>query len=149
MPMVNPSTELGARRRPWRVVIVVVGLLVAVNLLIVAGLATEQGDEREPLPAAVESVQPIQDGIASSSDGIVVDLRDDTTGVIILDGTEIPEDQLQRTEDLGIVEFRPGEGREITRFEPGYHQVTVRYWPRTGTRESDAESFTWRFRAAG
>ncbi len=146
--MADTSTPRSSRRRPWRVVIVVVGLLIAANLLIFAGFKTEQGDDREPLPAAIESVQPIQDGIASSSSSIVVDLRDDTTGVIILDGTEIPEDQLRRTEDLGLVEFRPGEDREFTRFEPGDHEVTVLYWPRTGTRP-EAESFRWEFRAAG
>ncbi len=146
--MAAPSTLRATRRHPWRIVIVVVGLLAAVNLLIVAGLRTQQGGEREPLPPEIESVEPIQDGLASSSSSIVVDLADDQTGVIILDGTEIPEDQLRRTEDLGIVEFRPGEGREVSRFEPGYHRVSVLYWPRTGKR-SEGQSFSWEFRAAG
>lgn len=151
-PMTASTDLRRRRRRALRVVVVVVGLLVVVNLLIFAGRETQQGDEREPLPAAIESIEPIEEGIVSSNGSIRVDLRDDTTGVILLDGTEIPEDQLDRTPDLGIVEYRPQEDpdtdAEMTRFEPGRHRATVLYWPRTGTR-ADAESFSWDFRVGG
>lgn len=140
--------QSGARRNPWRVVIVVAGLLVAVNLIVWAGLSAEQGDDGKPLPGAIESIVPVEGGLTSSNSSVQVDLRDDMTGVLVIDGAEIPEDQLRVTADLGIIEFRPGEGQEISRFEPGSHTATVVYWPRTGSR-TDSESFSWDFRVGG
>ncbi len=136
------------QRNPWRVVIVVAGLLLAANLLIWAGLATQQGDERAPLPGAIESTVPVEGGLTSSNSSVQVDLRDDMTGVLVIDGHEIPEDQITGTADLGVFEFRPGNDQELSRFEPGTHSATVVYWPRTGSR-ADAESFTWDFRVGG
>jgi len=130
------------------VVIVVAGLLVAVNLIVWAGLSADQGDEGQPLPEAIEAIVPVEGGLTSSNSSVEVDLRDDTTGVLAIDGSEIPEDQLMITADLQIIEFRPGEDKEISRFEPGRHTATVVYWPRTGSR-ADSESFSWDFRVGG
>ncbi|HEY3240020.1 MAG TPA: hypothetical protein VGL92_10685, partial [Acidimicrobiia bacterium] len=68
------------------------------------------------------------------------------TGVLLIDGVEIPEDQLRINRPLGQVSFRPGKGKDIPRLEEGLHSATIVYWPQDRSRE-DAKSFTWTFRA--
>ncbi len=74
------------------------------------------------------------------------DLLDTYTGVLLIDGVELPEDQLRINLPLGEVGFRPGPKNDITRFEEGLHTATIVYWPQDRSREV-AKSFTWQFRA--
>jgi hypothetical protein len=139
----------GGRERvfqhPGRVV-VVVGVLLAVASL-GALLLTEADTSRVTVPpqAAVETVNPANGEILQ--DAITADLRNDLTGVLVIDGTEVPEDQTDRVESLGQVSFRPGPGTEIDRFEPGTHTVVVLYWEQGKPRPKHPQSYPWTFRS--
>ncbi|MCZ7527287.1 MAG: hypothetical protein M5U14_13445 [Acidimicrobiia bacterium] len=135
-------------RHPWRVVITLGGLLLALNLLLVVGLSTDTEPATGGQPPAVERTIPTAGSIIRQLEDVGVDLRDDLTGVLLIDGVEIPEDQLQRVESLGQLRFRPGEGKDIERFSPGAHAATVLYWPQTASRDEGTSAYTWSFRAA-
>jgi hypothetical protein len=138
-------------RHPGRVAIVVIALVVVVNLAILLGHNTDTtpaSSSRGELPATIESISPQRGELTGLIDDITVDLDDSYTGVIEVDGKEIPEDQLDRIEQLGVISFRPGPGKEIPRLIAGENTVVVLYWLRTDPRPPKPITFSWRFRAA-
>jgi hypothetical protein len=142
-----------ARRRlfqhPWRVAIVAVALLAVVNLaIILLATADTSSPDRASLPDVIESITPGQNELTGLVDDVSVDLLDNLTGVLVIDGVEIPEDQLARVPELGVITFRPGPDKELSRFRAGDNTVVVRYWERTRERPASPASFGWTFRAA-
>ncbi|MBM3672081.1 MAG: hypothetical protein FJW86_07875 [Actinobacteria bacterium] len=132
-------------RHPWRVVIVVAILAAALSMAAIAiDSAVTTTEAEDPIPA-VETVVPGPAEILQ--DAITADLRVNLTGVLVIDGVEVPEDQTDRVVALGQVSFRPGPGKEIVRFEPGTHTVTVLFWERGKERPANPESYTWTFRS--
>jgi hypothetical protein len=80
---------------------------------------------------------------------IGVDLADGWTGVLLINGIEIPEDQLLRVPALNQVFFTPGEGKEIERLEPGDVSATAIIWrPALGETRENGRPVRWRFRVA-
>jgi hypothetical protein len=129
---------------------VVIGLLlvVVVGLFVVAG---RNGAEERPaasVSAAVEYFIP-----ASGSPSVLrqaevgVDLATGWFGVLVINGVEIPEDQLRRVDPLSQVFFTPGEGRELERFPAGTVQAEALIWrPVDGETRDDARRVRWSFR---
>ena len=136
-------------RHPGRIAIVVVALLAVLNLGIILLANSDTSLEgREKLPNDIEAINPERGEITGLIDDVTVDLLDSLTGVILINGVEIPEDQLDRVEELGLISFRPGRDKELTKFPAGDNTVEVLYWPRTKDRPADPAHFGWRFRAA-
>ena len=135
-------------RNTFRLLIVAGGFLLAANLLVLAGLSVDS-DPTTGLPPTITRLVPERGAVIRPQEDIGVDLRDDFTGVLRIDGgTELPEDQYQRVPELGIVLFRPVANREVVELEPGAHQVSVLYWKRTDERENpDTRLFrySWNF----
>jgi hypothetical protein len=137
-------------RHPGRVAIVLGVALVVLNLGVIL-LATADTSEKglRPLPNDIESINPERGELTGLVDTISVDLGDGMTGVLVVDGIEIPEDQLDRVVGLQIVSFRPGPGKEIPRFRAGDNTVVVKYWPgRLQDRPANPFTFGWSFRAS-
>jgi len=131
------------------VAIVAIALIAVLNLGVVLVMESDTtAPGSEALPGVVESITPESGEITGLVDDVSVDLRDDLTGVLVIDGVEIPEDQLSRVEELGVVTFRPGPDQEFRRFRAGENTVVVRYWPRGEPRPDQPASYSWRFRAA-
>ncbi len=134
-------------------VVMIVGVLLGVASLtavLLSSTDTSRVSETSSTPvrrgAEVERVNP-EDG-EILQDAITADLRDDLTGVLVIDGVEVPEDQTDRVEPLGQISFRPGPGKDIERFEPSnVHEVTVLYWAQGKNRPARPGSFSWTFRA--
>jgi hypothetical protein len=157
VPPATPSATPNAaptRRRavqhPGRVAIVLGVVLLVLNLGVIL-LATADTSEKglRPLPNDIESISPERGELTGLVDTITVNLRDDMTGVLVVDGIEIPEDQLDRVVGLQVVSFRPGPGKEIPRFRAGDNTVLVRYWRgRLQDRPADPFTFGWSFRAS-
>jgi hypothetical protein len=135
-------------RHPGRVAVVVIALLIVVNLAFVLGHNTDTTPASSSLPATIESISPQREELTGLIDDITVDLDDSYTGVLEVDRREIPEDQLDRIEQLGVISFRPGPGKDITRFVAGENTVVVHYWLRTDPRPAKPFTFSWSFRAA-
>lgn len=120
-----------------------VGIAAAVGLVVTGFLVAESGETE--LPGAVERIVPADGALISPQGDVGADLADDHTGVLFVDGHEIPLDQLTVVEPLGQIFFSPGPGRDLASFEAGTHTVSVVYWRRQQTRD-DASTFTWEFR---
>lgn len=128
---------------------VAVALIVVLNLGVVLLANSDTSvDGRARLPNDIESINPERGEITGLVDDVSVDLLDSLTGVLVVDGLEIPEDQLDRVEELGLITFRPGPGKELTQFRAGDNTVEVLYWPRTEDRPAEPARYGWRFRAA-
>ena len=135
-------------RHPWRFVIVAVGLLIVANLLWIAGQTADTSSRNRTLPSDVTAVSPTPGSQVRVQDSVTADLRPDLIGVLVIDGVELPENQVTRVVSLGEVSFRPGAGKSFDRLEPGVHSVSVIYWPQTKTRADGTSTFTWSFRTS-
>lgn len=132
-------------RKQLRLLIVVGGLLLAANVWIIAGVS--QRTNREPtLPNAVEELIPKPGDLVSPQSTIGVNLRDDLSGALQLDGVEIPLDQVVEQPTVGIITFAPGPEKELTKLPQGSHTITVVYWARASTREEGSTAYTWTFK---
>lgn len=136
-------------RHPGRVAIVAVAVLVVINLgIILLANSDTTPPTRKNLPSDVESVRPEAGSVVRLQDEVSVDLRDGLTGVLVINGVEIPEDQLQRVPAIGIVTFRPGIDKEFERWKAGDVGVRVLFWNATKDRPDDPGSYSWSFRAS-
>ncbi len=135
-------------RHPGRVLVVVAGVLVVLNLAFFIGREQDSSEPGEAaLPAAVESVSPEPGTQADRRITVSVDLGDELTGVLEIDGLRLPEDQLDYVAPQGIISFQPGPDQEFSSFGPGEHTVRVLYWKATEDEPADPDSYGWRFRA--
>lgn len=164
----TPAAPPARRLHPARVAVVVALVGVAVFLVIVIaatartddvtgrvsgrsetanrpGFGPESGRTR---PLEVESVQPAPTDVVGPQPEIRADLLSGYDAALIVDGKEIPDDQVAKIIPLGQISFRPGKGKDIDYFDAGVHSVRVVYWPDVGTRERDGKTFDWTFRVA-
>jgi hypothetical protein len=144
-------------RHPGRVltVVLVLGTVVTLGIWGVMSAETDTGIARNAptLPSAIETIIPGPGELASRQDTITVDLRDDLTGVMVVEELdnqkrrfEVPEDQLERVVPLGQLSWRPGPDQELERFDAGNFRVTVLYWPQAKPRPQTPSAYTWQFR---
>jgi hypothetical protein len=147
----SPTAAPPARRRlfkhPGRVAVVAITLLVVFNLAIVLFNESDTSPQGEKaLPVDIEAVKPEPNQITGLIDDVTVDLADRYSGVLVVDGIEIPEDQLDRVTGIQTVSFRPGPDKVIGRFRAGENTVTVKYWDgRLQDRPARPYSFSWSF----
>ncbi len=133
---------------PWRVVIVVGGLALVVSLVLVIGYNSDTSDQgKQNLNADIAQVRPAPGSIANQLDDIEVRLRSGLTGVIVLNGKRIPEDQLVIDNATGTISFRPGAGKDISRLPAGVNDAAVLYWSQTQPEPAKPKSYGWTFRA--
>src|SRR6187455_858387 len=95
------ASAVPARRRlfkhPGRVAIVAITLLVTFNLgIYLLNEADTSPIGEKALPTDIQAVSPEPNQITRLVDTVTVDLADQYTGVLVIDGIEIPEDQLTR-----------------------------------------------------
>jgi len=117
------------------------------GIVLLANADTSPGGKQE-LPSAVESINPERGQLTGLVDNVTVDLADNLQGELIVDGVQIPDDQLDTIPQLGVITFRPGPGKDLTRLLTGENTVVVHYWPRGDSRPENPASYSWRFRAA-
>jgi hypothetical protein len=123
--MADPAPSRPANKR-YRTIIVIVGLLLAVNVIIIAGLSQRTNTEGT-LPAAIEpsGLLPKPGDIVSPNSTIGVNLENNEQGYLEFDGVQIPLDQLQVQATEGIIQFTPGAGKDYAQFPRGRHRITV------------------------
>ena len=85
--------------------------------------------DREAISGIVEQLFPARDAEALQQVQVGVDLGSRFTGVLVVDGTEVPESQLLRRPALNQVFFSPGEGQIVEEWEPGRNCVRAIVWP--------------------
>ena len=124
-------------------------LVLAAGILWYGGTQKAESPDPKLLDAAVEALSPPEDspGVPRQQP-ITVDLQPGWTGVLLVNGVEIPEDQLQRTEAQNQFSFQPGEGKIIEQLPPGPVTARAIVWRELESRETDSHSFSWTFRVS-
>jgi len=158
--MATPIRPLPAGTRPRRLpstrtIIVGLGVLVAVNLLIIAAHTGGQGQDNlgSPPPPEIERLVPEPGSVIRTQEDVGADLKDTYTGALFIDERRIPQDQTKIEPSLGQVSFRPGPGKEIAVLSEGLHHATILFWPQEKGDEDAArhagalKSYTWQFTA--
>jgi hypothetical protein len=130
------------RRLVLGTVVIVALVLLGVGFSIVA---KPEDNAVSITKSAVEQVEPASGDLDLRQARIGADLDTGYTGVLLLDGVEIPEDQLERIDPLNQVFYTPGPEKETGALRPGRHQATVVFWPIGKTREQGTDSYTWFF----
>ena len=92
----------------------------------------------------VEQLYPARDSEALQQQQVGIDLGPTYTGVLVLNGVEIPEEQLQRRPELNQVFFQPGDDLAVEELTPGRNCVTALVWSATETREN-SRAVNWCF----
>jgi len=135
------------RARLVRVATVVVVLVVLAGFtLAVRHAKTGDPEIQESGPSDVwELQQPANGDHVLRQAQIGIDLLPGWTGVLIVNGTEIPEDQLQRVPALYQVFFTPAEGAEIEQLPPGRNCVSAIVWRVESTRADAHSPIDWCF----
>lgn len=125
---------------------IILGLLLvgAAGGFVFALNSSETEVEPKFTDAAIVKVYPGQGELELRQQRIGVELDVAYTAVLVIDGVEIPEDQLEREPALGQVFYTPGEGKETGELAPGRHCATAHLWRFDETRE-DARRFSWCF----
>jgi hypothetical protein len=123
---------------------IVIGALVLLGV----GFTSVSDPEENQVPitqSAVERVEPAGGELDLRQGRIGADLAVGYTGVLILDGVEIPEDQLERIDALNQVFYTPGPGKETGALEPGLHRAAVEFWRIGANREDGTRVYEWQF----
>ncbi|MBA2326108.1 MAG: hypothetical protein H0V95_05620 [Actinobacteria bacterium] len=144
-------------RHPGRVLVVVAGVLVVLNLMYLIGREQNSSEPgTDTLPTSVQSVSPEPGTQADRRITVSVDLLDGLTGGLDIDGVCIPLDQLDGEDSpTATLTFQPQDGYVFEEFEPGTHTVTVYYRSKTDPAPEDdcdgsfegVSTYGWRFRA--
>ncbi len=130
---------------------VITAVLAVAAGLLVWSATLNAGDEEVALTeSAVEAVTPTNGAtLVLRQSEVSADLATGWTGVLQIDGVEIPQDQLrQDTGGLNLLSFAPGPGKEIEELDAGTHVATVLIWQEPAETRDDARSVSWRFTVA-
>ena len=94
----------------------------------------------------VEQLIPPRGSEILRQDVTGVDLRPGWTGVLIVNGVEIPQDQLDTAnlESLGQVLYTPGDGKAVEHYDAGENCVTAVIW-RVEESRADSRNVDWCF----
>lgn len=102
-----------------------------------------------PTGGAVEVLVPPDGSQVLRQTEIGIDLAPEWTGVLQINGIEIPEDQLRRVPAQNQVFFAPGPGKEIEELPAGQVEVVALIWrPVAGETRDDADTIRWSFQVA-
>ncbi len=152
-------------RRPLDLRRLGASLLIAGALaLIIYGFASaETGNEAVEInDPAVERVVPSPGALVLRQSQVGADLAPGYRGVLIIDGNELPTDDMQPAgaassagpitgaqfdPALNTVLYLPREGAVLPEFAPGEHHITVVYWKMDETRDQ-ARQFDWTFKVS-
>lgn len=126
---------------PYRVVVSVI-LAAAIAGIVTAVTMSVDEESVGIADNRVVFVRPEPDSNALRQERIFARVADTHTGVLEVDGVEIPEDQLDRREGLSSIGYTPGPGTETGALDPGRRCATVIFWPITSTR-ADAATHRW------
>lgn len=126
-------------------ILVVAGLAVAA-IVYAAQLAQTGEDTTEPALSGedVERLIPARGSEILAQDAIGIDLAAGFDAVLVLNGVEIPEDQLNRRNGVNEVLYRPPEDGAAVEYEAGENCLVALVWPLAEGRAA-ARPVSWCF----
>jgi hypothetical protein len=129
-----------------RLLILLVAVLAIGGIVFAAQLA-ETGDDRDDLVLTggdVERLIPSAGSEILAQDAVGVDLAPGFTAVLLLNGVEIPEDQLNRRNGVDEVLYRPAEDGAAVEYQAGENCVVALVWPVSESR-AQSRTVSWCF----
>ncbi len=127
----------------------VVVLAVAITLFAIAIRAFDDGGEDPVLrggdAAVVENLLPRRNAQVPQQSNVGIDLVTGWDGTLVIDGVEIPRDQLQLTPEIGLIEFTPAEGRAVEELDSGQNCVSAVIWKVSDGRGVADRTIPWCF----
>jgi hypothetical protein len=112
-------------------------------------IVLDEGDDDPVLQggdaAVVENLIPRRNSQVPQQSGVGIDLVPGWDGTLVLDGVEIPRDQLVLTPELGLIEFTPGPDRAVEELSAGQNCVTAIIWRMDDGRGVDDRTIPWCF----
>ncbi|HLM65022.1 MAG TPA: hypothetical protein VK306_12040 [Acidimicrobiales bacterium] len=132
-------------------VIAALVLTAAIAAFAAAFLALDRNDDDPILSSGgadeyVEALLPARNSQVPQQETVGIDLIASWTGTLSVNGVEIPPDELQVTQELGLVQFTPGDGRAVEELRTGQNTIVATVWPLEEGREA-ATNVTWSFEA--
>lgn len=103
-------------------------------------------DSASSVPGVIESVSPADGDKTLQNGQITVDLLTGWDGRLTVDQRPIPDDELIKVREQGIIKFQPGKGKAIEYFPAGQNCVTITYW-QVATGEEPSFTKPWCFTA--
>ena len=107
-------------------------LIIALLLLVagsaVFGLTQLSSEPSQPLDTIIESRQPNDGEKILQQSQITIDLLSGWDGKLTIDGIAIPDDQLIKVREQGIIRFQPAKGKALEYFPAGQNCVSFTYW---------------------
>lgn len=138
-PAARPARILSARR-----VVSSVLLAVAFGGLIAAFTMHDDTPNPRLRPRAVRTVSPEPDSLQLRQTEIFVELDPTYTATLAVNGTPIPDDQLDVIEGLNRYSYSPGADKEIDELPPGRTCAVVTF-DLAVTPGGDPGSYRWCF----
>lgn len=122
---------------------------VAVALLVVAVRSFDDGNDDPVLRSGdqdvVEALIPRRDAQVPRQSRVGIDLAIGWEGTLVIDGVEIPADQLDVTPELGLIEYTPGDGKAVEELRPGQNCVSAVIWRSQDGRGVADRTVPWCF----
>ena len=137
-----PPAARGAHSLKRRVVMTLIAAVAVAGFIF--AFSSPKQEPAGPLPAAVEAVSPAGGDLDLRQVTIAADLAPGYTGYLLVDGVEVPRDDLQIVPALNSVTLRPQPESDYAALEPGSHCATVVY-QRIGQPDTSGQ-YRWCFR---
>ena len=142
------SPDRAASDRRFRL-LVALGRAVAAAAMVVAVVATTTEEDTPATQAGrtnvVEHLLPLNGASVLRQAELGADLAPGYEGTLVVNGTEIPRDQLRLVPEQNQVYFTPGEGKVIEELPGGRNEVKVVAWRSAQGRGVDDQVTTWHF----
>jgi hypothetical protein len=118
-------------------------------MIVYAFVGLDEGGEDPVLRggdrAVVENLIPRRNAQVPQQSNVGIDLVVGWDGTLVIDGVEIPREQLQLTPEIGLIEYTPAPGRAVEELQSGENCVTAVIWKVSEGRGVDDRSIPWCF----
>ena len=122
---------------------------VAVGMIVYAFIGLDEGGEDPVLQggdrAVVENLIPRRNAQVPQQSNVGIDLVVGWDGTLVIEGVEIPREQLQLTPEIGLIEYTPAPGQAVEELQSGENCVTAVIWKVSEGRGVDDRSIPWCF----
>ncbi|MEL7208691.1 MAG: hypothetical protein AAGK32_10750 [Actinomycetota bacterium] len=115
--------------------------------IVVAAMLAQTGDDGSEILTSGEDVErliPSRGAEILAQEAVGIDLAPGFTAVLILNGVEIPEDQLNRRQGVNEILYRASEDDAIVEYQAGENCMVALVWPVEETR-AEARPVSWCF----
>lgn len=146
--MTTPSPDHPPRMSEGRYRLLIAVLVVGAFAALFAGVrATDTGEEDPFNPDVVERLIPRAGDEVIRQAELGIDLAPGYEGALVVNGVEIPTDELRLVPEQNQVFFTPGEGKAVEALHAGPNLVVALVWRSAQGRGTADDQVTWTFEA--